>query len=166
MSSFREQYFAQQEQPKRGKKSTKNKREPIKIKYISSPTMVKATDATEFRAIVQQLTGKDSKVEDPFDANEEAGEVPRHGTPRFDVESVDGAFCNNTSPFLQTEDGFVWGDVSERAFELQYPSKVEMPRFRQDRAPINCTSAIFASEALHSIKPTDQSGVLQSIRFR
>jgi hypothetical protein len=41
-----------------------------------------------------------------------------------------------------------------------------MPRFKQDRAPINCTSAIFLSEALHSIKPTDQSGVLQSFRFR
>ncbi|KAL9344473.1 hypothetical protein Peur_062148 [Populus x canadensis] len=121
MSSFREQYFAQQEQPKKGQKSTKNKREPIKIKYISSPTMVKATNATEFRAIVQELTGKDSKVEDPCDANEEASQVPRHGTQRFDVESVDGAFSNNTSPFLQTEDGFVWGDVSERAFELQYP---------------------------------------------
>jgi hypothetical protein len=121
MSSFREQYVAQQEQPKKGQKSTKNKREPIKIKYISSPTMVKATNATEFRAIVQELTGKDSKVEDPCDANEEASQVPRHGTPRFDVESVDGAFCNNTSPFLQKEDGFVWGDVSERAFELQYP---------------------------------------------
>jgi hypothetical protein len=122
MSSFREQYFAQQEQPKKGQKSTKNKREPIKIKYISSPTMVKATNATEFRAIVQELTGKDSKVEDPSDANEEAShQVPRHGTPRFDVESVDGAFNNNTPPFLQAEDGFVWGDVSERAFELQYP---------------------------------------------
>jgi hypothetical protein len=83
--------------------------------------MVKATNATEFRAIVQELTGKDSKVEDPCDAIEEASQVPRHGTPRFDVESVDGAFCNNTSPFLQKEDGFVWGDVSERAFELQYP---------------------------------------------
>ncbi|KAJ6940899.1 hypothetical protein NC651_006886 [Populus alba x Populus x berolinensis] len=41
-----------------------------------------------------------------------------------------------------------------------------MPRFRQDRAPINGTSAIFVIEALHSIKPTNQSGVLQSFRFR
>ncbi|KAL9346162.1 hypothetical protein Peur_061015 [Populus x canadensis] len=41
-----------------------------------------------------------------------------------------------------------------------------MPRFRQDRAPIKCTSTIFVSEALHSIKPTDQSGVVQSFRFR
>ncbi|KAB5511914.1 hypothetical protein DKX38_028942 [Salix brachista] len=91
MSEIREQCFTdQQEQPKKGQKSSKNKREPVKIKYISSPTMVKATSATEFRAIVQELTGKDSKVEDPFDSNEVASQVPRHGTPRFDVESVDG----------------------------------------------------------------------------
>ncbi|KAJ6422793.1 hypothetical protein OIU84_027712 [Salix udensis] len=110
MSEFMEQCFIdQQEQPKKGKKSSKNKREPVKIKYISSPTMVKATSATEFRAIVQELTGKDSKVEDPFDSNEVSSQVPRHGTPRFDVESVDGVFCNYTSPFLQTEDGIVWG---------------------------------------------------------
>ncbi|KAJ6761529.1 hypothetical protein OIU74_024224 [Salix koriyanagi] len=71
--------------------------------------MVKATSATEFMAIVQELTGKDSKVEDPFDAIEVASQVPRYGTPQVDVGSVDGAFCNYTSPFLQTEDGIVWG---------------------------------------------------------
>ncbi|KAJ6995814.1 hypothetical protein NC653_012628 [Populus alba x Populus x berolinensis] len=68
--------------------------------------MVKATNASEFRAIVQELTGKDSKVEDPFDAysmisNEEASQVP------------------NNTPFLQTEDGFFGGDVSEMSFEFQ-----------------------------------------------
>ncbi|KAJ6296947.1 hypothetical protein OIU78_022632 [Salix suchowensis] len=110
MSEFREQCFPdQQEQPKKGQKSSKNKREPVKIKYISSPTMVKATSATEFMAIVQELTGKDSKDEDPFDAIEVASQVPRYGTPQVDVGSVDGAFCNYTSPFLQTEDGIVWG---------------------------------------------------------
>ena len=120
MSDFREKNFTdQQEQLKRGQKSTQNKRKPVKIKYISSPTMVKATNATEFRAIVQELTGKDSKVEDPFDSTEVASQVPRYGTPRFDVERVDGAFCNSTSPFLQTEDGFVWGDVSEISLELK-----------------------------------------------
>ncbi|KAB5511915.1 hypothetical protein DKX38_028943 [Salix brachista] len=88
MSEFREQCFPdQQEQPKKGQKSSKNKREPVKIKYISSPTMVKATSATEFRAIVQELTGKDSKVEDPFDSYEVASQVPRHGTPRQKMAS-------------------------------------------------------------------------------
>ncbi|KAF9660955.1 hypothetical protein SADUNF_Sadunf19G0017600 [Salix dunnii] len=120
MSDIREKNFTdQQEQLKRGQKSTQNKRKPVKIKYISSPTMVKATNATEFRAIVQELTGKDSKVEDPFDSSAVASQVPRYGAPRFDVERLDGAFCNNTSPFLQTEDGFVWGDVSEISLELK-----------------------------------------------
>lgn len=32
----------------------------MKVKYISSPVMVNAKNATEFKAIVQELTGKDS----------------------------------------------------------------------------------------------------------
>nr|GMD58991.1 sigma factor binding protein 1, chloroplastic [Ipomoea batatas] len=40
--------------------SKKVGKEPIiKVKYISSPVMVNARSASEFRAIVQQLTGKD-----------------------------------------------------------------------------------------------------------
>jgi hypothetical protein len=85
--------------------------------------MVKATNASEFRAIVQELTGKDSKVEDPFDAysvisNEEASQVPHYATPQFNVAGVQDVFPNNT-PFLQTEDGFFWGDVSEMSFEFR-----------------------------------------------
>lgn len=34
------------------------KKKPMKIKYISSPMMVKASSASEFRAIVQQHTGQ------------------------------------------------------------------------------------------------------------
>lgn len=34
------------------------RREPIKVKYIDSPLMVNAKNATEFRTIVQKLTGK------------------------------------------------------------------------------------------------------------
>ncbi|PHU17045.1 hypothetical protein BC332_12740 [Capsicum chinense] len=34
------------------------RREPIKVKYIDSPLLVNAKNATEFRTIVQQLTGK------------------------------------------------------------------------------------------------------------
>ena len=125
MNQLTEQYPGRQES-KRGKKPTKYKKEPIKITYISSPTMFKATNASEFRAIVRELTGKDSKVEDPLDAypvisnEEEASQVPRYGTPQFNVAGVNNVFPSNTS-FLQTEDGFFWGDVSEMSFELQYP---------------------------------------------
>nr|GME15275.1 sigma factor binding protein 1, chloroplastic [Ipomoea batatas]GME20571.1 sigma factor binding protein 1, chloroplastic [Ipomoea batatas] len=41
--------------------SKKVGKEPIiKVKYISSPVIVNARSASEFRAIVQQLTGKDN----------------------------------------------------------------------------------------------------------
>jgi|UPI000193D4C6 hypothetical protein len=124
MSQLSEQYSGRQE-PRRGKKPTKHKKEPVKITYISSPTMVKATNASEFRAIVQELTGKDSKVEDPFDAysmisNEEANQVPHYGTPQFNVAGVHDVFPNNT-PFLQTKDGFFGGDVLEMSFEFRSP---------------------------------------------
>ena len=89
--------------------------------------MIKATNASEFRAIVQELTGKDSRVEDHFDAypvirNErEASQVPRYGTPQFNVAAGgNDVFPSNTS-FLKTEDGFFWGDVSEMSFEFQSP---------------------------------------------
>ncbi|KAK9283682.1 hypothetical protein L1049_011932 [Liquidambar formosana] len=42
-------------------KQAKRKRKAIKVVYISSPMKVK-TSASEFRAIVQELTGRDSEV--------------------------------------------------------------------------------------------------------
>lgn len=43
-----------------GKKPCQASKEPLKVKYISSPVMVNAKSAAEFKAIVQELTGKDS----------------------------------------------------------------------------------------------------------
>ncbi|XP_038877668.1 sigma factor binding protein 1, chloroplastic-like [Benincasa hispida] len=43
---------------------------PIKVKYISSPMMVKANNESEFRAIVQKLTGQHS----PHDAFDQSAE--------------------------------------------------------------------------------------------
>lgn len=45
-----------------GKKPREAKKKPIKIKYISSPVMVQANNASEFRAIVQELTGLNSNI--------------------------------------------------------------------------------------------------------
>ncbi|KAF3452324.1 hypothetical protein FNV43_RR02757 [Rhamnella rubrinervis] len=45
-----------------GKKPREAKKKPIKIKYISSPMMVHANSASEFRAIVQELTGQNSNI--------------------------------------------------------------------------------------------------------
>ncbi|TKY61361.1 Modulating plastid sigma factor [Spatholobus suberectus] len=38
----------------------KTPKKTVKITYISSPVLVRACDASEFRSVVQQLTGKDS----------------------------------------------------------------------------------------------------------
>ncbi|QCD77617.1 hypothetical protein DEO72_LG1g1243 [Vigna unguiculata] len=38
----------------------KTPKKTVKITYISSPVLVRACDASEFRSLVQQLTGKDS----------------------------------------------------------------------------------------------------------
>lgn len=42
----------------------KSSKEPIKVKYISSPVLVNAKNASEFRSIVQELTGKDPPQDD------------------------------------------------------------------------------------------------------
>ncbi|XP_019057696.1 PREDICTED: sigma factor binding protein 2, chloroplastic-like [Tarenaya hassleriana] len=44
-------------------KRRKNNKEDLKVVYISSPIKVK-TSASEFRALVQELTGKDSDIAD------------------------------------------------------------------------------------------------------
>ncbi|WVY93071.1 hypothetical protein V8G54_032159 [Vigna mungo] len=38
----------------------KTPKKTVKITYISSPVLVRACDASEFRSVVQQLTGKES----------------------------------------------------------------------------------------------------------
>ncbi|CAK9314842.1 unnamed protein product [Citrullus colocynthis] len=47
-------------------KPTIDQNKPIKVKYISSPMMVKANNESEFRAIVQKLTGQHSSPDDAF----------------------------------------------------------------------------------------------------
>lgn len=54
------QYTNQSQSQSQNQNPTKVQRKPIKVKYISSPMMIKASSALEFRAIVQQLTGFDS----------------------------------------------------------------------------------------------------------
>ncbi|KAK3003701.1 hypothetical protein RJ639_019888 [Escallonia herrerae] len=45
-------------------KQTKPKKKPVKVVYISNPMRVK-TSASEFRALVQELTGQDADLPDP-----------------------------------------------------------------------------------------------------
>ncbi|CAL9025187.1 unnamed protein product [Prunus brigantina] len=49
---------------KPNKKKGKTKKQGIKVVYISNPMKVR-TSASEFRALVQELTGQDSELPDP-----------------------------------------------------------------------------------------------------
>ncbi|KAK6911361.1 VQ protein [Dillenia turbinata] len=51
-----------QNSKKINKQPIKGNRKPMKVTYISSPMMVKACNPSEFRALVQELTGKDSDI--------------------------------------------------------------------------------------------------------
>ncbi|CAK9170916.1 unnamed protein product [Ilex paraguariensis] len=68
----------------KGKSPTKGSEEGIKVKYISSPVMVKANNPSEFRAIVQELTGQNSDNRSPGDADTMLSSKPSqnhsHGT--------------------------------------------------------------------------------------
>ncbi|XP_059668314.1 sigma factor binding protein 2, chloroplastic-like [Cornus florida] len=49
---------------KKATKQTKTKKKPVKVVYISNPMKVK-TSASEFRALVQELTGQNADKPDP-----------------------------------------------------------------------------------------------------
>ncbi|KAM6548035.1 hypothetical protein CsatB_019711 [Cannabis sativa] len=50
--------------PNKTKKSINKQKPPVKVVYISNPMKVK-TSASEFRALVQELTGQDAEFPDP-----------------------------------------------------------------------------------------------------
>ncbi|GAB4836036.1 hypothetical protein Ancab_000953 [Ancistrocladus abbreviatus] len=52
-------------QQEKSKEASRNNKEPLRVKYISSPIMVSARSESEFRAVVQELTGKDSGNQSP-----------------------------------------------------------------------------------------------------
>lgn len=55
-------------QKKGHKGNRKNKNDPLKVVYISSPMKVK-TSASRFRSLVQQLTGKNSDISEYMDGD-------------------------------------------------------------------------------------------------
>ena len=65
---------------KKQMKPNKAQKKPIKIKYISSPMMVQAKNASEFRAIVQQLTGKNSNL----DHDDHEDQLYHHVSPQYE----------------------------------------------------------------------------------
>lgn len=112
-----------QNQPIKRQKPTKVEKKPMKIKYISSPIMVKAGNASEFRAIVQQLTGKNADPISPDDTytmvTEEASHVPHQNTPHSMMgtdEEVNNKLISNT----MFNEGDFWLDCNTNSL-LEIP---------------------------------------------
>ncbi|XP_057947826.1 sigma factor binding protein 1, chloroplastic-like [Malania oleifera] len=64
-------------QQRRATKPPKPKKKPIKVVYISNPRRVE-TSASEFRALVQELTGQDAELPDPGKFSEADDDVGSH----------------------------------------------------------------------------------------
>ncbi|XP_057475901.1 sigma factor binding protein 1, chloroplastic-like [Actinidia eriantha] len=90
----------------KSKKPIKVKKKPIKVTYISSPVMVQANNASEFRAIVEELTGQNSDVS------------------RFEDASM--AFGNDAGPVLDPEISTTKTVLSD-GHEFEYLSDMMQP---------------------------------------
>ena len=96
---------------KGGKRShTRRSKKAIKVVYISSPMKVK-TSASEFRALVQELTGKDSDAERFLDINgaRNSPEI-HHQTAEYDhhasmFPSMNS--CRDESPSTTSSESFL-----------------------------------------------------------
>ena len=87
---------ARDQKPDKGKKKG-----GVKIKYISSPMKVKASSASEFRAIVQELTGCNSIVPEWSFVN------------GVDQDAVDFVSVHNPiCPTSMLDQGFLWREAS------------------------------------------------------
>lgn len=116
---------------KSGKRShTKRSKKPIKVVYISSPMKVN-TSASEFRALVQELTGKDSDATRFMD-NDGADQTHRqragHDHRVSAVPSANSYQSPSTTSselsFLESFDGERFPSIEESSFMgmLQYSS--------------------------------------------
>ncbi|KAK8500917.1 hypothetical protein V6N13_061808 [Hibiscus sabdariffa] len=121
-------------QMKRTKKNMKKRsdsKKDLKVVYISSPMKVK-TCASQFRALVQELTGKDSNVADRFMDNSNYDSItPENSLTNHDTTSATAAddvgvigqlpsFDYNTNELVF--DPFDDGDMSEVGFLRMFTS--------------------------------------------
>ncbi|KAF8017792.1 hypothetical protein BT93_H2863 [Corymbia citriodora subsp. variegata] len=97
------------------------RKKPLKIRYISSPVMVKASNPSEFRAIVQELTGKDSDAGGFSEYSKDASlssvqsnlQTQKKGEPNYVSYSV---------PFNGLlDEGLFWRECSEGLFGFHSP---------------------------------------------
>lgn len=120
---------------------TKVKRNPIKVTYISSPMKVKASSASEFRAIVQELTGKNSDIfKDHSDDSYATVDLPEEANnyQAINLQDGDRLLQNDVAVFSahdyllddafsshvldQIDERFMWRDVSaESSLGFQSP---------------------------------------------
>ncbi|KAK9292594.1 hypothetical protein L1049_020568 [Liquidambar formosana] len=120
-------------------KHTKAKRKRIKVTYISNPIMVKACSASEFRAIVQELTGKnsDSTWSSPHATiTQESSRVLDHETPHAKTghENVDDGFFYPISSLKFKDEGFFWSDeFFENLSGFQSPCVFRMKKHHRGR---------------------------------
>ena len=91
--------------------------------------MVKASNAAEFRAIVQELTGQNSDIGEPSNVLTTIPEEENHVHFPFQVDShakIDDRNLFDTFPddmsSLEFDEGLLWRGVQENSFGFQSPS--------------------------------------------
>ncbi|KAK9175268.1 hypothetical protein WN944_027274 [Citrus x changshan-huyou] len=120
--------------------ANKVKKNPLKVTYISSPMKVKASNASEFRAIVQELTGKNSEVKDHnsddvvFPHAEEAkvfshNHESDHRLKRTSTYADEflSHLSSSHDQFQIDHESFLWRDVpaaAESSFGFQSPNNL------------------------------------------
>jgi hypothetical protein len=91
----------------KGKRQSKKNKKEVKVTYISSPMKVK-TSASNFRALVQELTGQDSNVAEMFvEANDDGfhvDDVQNHQKSSSQQWSSD----NNSSEGFNMPENSTW----------------------------------------------------------
>jgi hypothetical protein len=105
----------------KGKRQSKKNKKEVKVTYISSPMKVK-TSASNFRALVQELTGQDSNVAEMFvEANDDGfhvDDVQNHQKSSSQQWSSD----NNSSEGFNMPENSTWMKLGD---DYNFRSSIE-----------------------------------------
>ncbi|RZC77664.1 hypothetical protein C5167_001853 [Papaver somniferum] len=101
---------------------------PVKVVYISNPMMVK-TSVSEFRSLVQELTGRDSDISSrSFDRSRftDSNEIDNCQTVPHDDHRSENMKVNlartNTNDNINHQQQQQYGDFTEEVLGFDYPS--------------------------------------------
>lgn len=107
-----------QNRPRRRNKE----REQMKVKYISSPVMVNAKNAAEFRSIVQELTRKSPESGSRTVVGGSGNDGGGGGWPSDNIDAVE---CSSIkAPMHEIDninDDYFWKEFSQSLSVFQYP---------------------------------------------